>query len=461
MWTCLLPSLPCSLPGEDEAGMLRRLLTHLEDGGSGGEGADRSTAAPAPAQAAALLQRLSSLVQAGLPMAKRGTFWRLFLNVDTKRQEGEYARLVAEVQTLEQRLHAVASPAGAAPSPLGTGKAAAAERSYQQQGLCAGAAPGTVTLVADASSNGAAAAGPHPPLLYPQSISTFSVEPLHEEDSSPDATPIKPASHRSSGAGAAAVASSVPLPLATPAALTPASTLLTPLSDSSRESGGPSCGPPSTAGAAAAAQRWQQQDYLAQIDKDLVGGVPCRGCSWKAGRAVDVAREAALPGPVLPHCLLQFEPTPALLTPRPAAACSTAPSRTTPPWMPMGAARCGASCLPTRTATRLWATARSAAWLAAAQLAAFSLDRASLPPWLLCCADGLVRSRPLSPLCLAPLTGSELPGSHVPALHVGGGEQRCTGMQSTWDAASVREKRVPPTTSLAQTCPACPVRVCG
>lgn len=256
----LHPSMLRSLPGEDEAGMLRRLLSHLEDTRSAEGRSDSS--APAPAQAVALLQRLSSLVQAGLPMAKRGTFWRLFLNVDAKRQEGEYARLVAEVQALEQRLHAVASPAGAAPSPLGTGKAAAAERSYQQQGLCASAAPGAVTLFADASSAAATAAGPAPPLAYPARISTFSVVPLHEEDSSPDATPIKPSS----------VANAARLPLVTPAALTPASTLLTPLSDSSHESGGPGCAPPSAASQAAVAERWQQQDYLAQIDKDLVGG---------------------------------------------------------------------------------------------------------------------------------------------------------------------------------------------
>ncbi|KAL4447229.1 hypothetical protein ABPG77_007262 [Micractinium sp. CCAP 211/92] len=268
-----------SLPGEDEAGMLRRLLSHLEDTRSAEGRSDSS--APAPAQAVALQQRLSSLVQAGLPMAKRGTFWRLFLTVDAKRQEGEYARLVAEVQALEQRLHAVASPAGAAPSPLGTGKAAAAERSYQQQGLCASAAPGAVTLFADASSAAATAAGPAPPLAYPARISTFSVVPLHEEDSSPDATPIKP----SSEASAAAVANAARLPLVTPAALTPASTLLTPLSDSSHESGGPGCAPPSAASQAAVAERWQQQDYLAQIDKDLHRTFPDHPSMDANGRA--------------------------------------------------------------------------------------------------------------------------------------------------------------------------------
>ncbi len=273
----LHPSMLRSLPGEDEAGMLRRLLSHLEDTRSAEGRSDSS--APAPAQAVALLQRLSSLVQAGLPMAKRGTFWRLFLNVDAKRQEGQYAQLLAEVQALEQRLHAVASPAGAAPSPLGTGKAAAAERSYQQQGLCASVAPGSVTLFADASSAAATASGPPPPLAYPHRISTFSVVPLHEEDSSPDGTPIKP----SSEASAAAVASAARLALVTPAALTPASTLLTPLSDSSRESGGPGCAPPSAASQAAVAECWQQQDYLAQIDKDLVGGwvvLPSKGSCW-------------------------------------------------------------------------------------------------------------------------------------------------------------------------------------
>lgn len=252
--------------------MLRRLLAHLEDGQCGGESSDGSVAVPAPAQAAALLQRLSSLVQAGLPMAKRGTFWRLFLNVDTKRQEGEYARLVAEVAALEQRLHAVASPAGAAPSPLGTGKAAAAERIYQQQGLCADALPGTVHLVADASSSAARGAAIHPPLSYPHTISTFSVVPLHEEDSSPDATPIKPAGQRSSEANAADGTSTVTPPLSMPAALTPASTLLTPPSESSHDSDGPNCCPPSTCVPAATAQRWRQQDYLAQIDKDLASG---------------------------------------------------------------------------------------------------------------------------------------------------------------------------------------------
>ncbi|KAL4443677.1 hypothetical protein ABPG75_011414 [Micractinium tetrahymenae] len=274
-----------SLPGEDEAGMLRRLLAHLEASGSGSEGGSGSTAAPAPAQAVALLQRLSSLVQAGLPMAKRGTFWRLFLNVDTKRQKGEYGRLVAEVEALEQRLSAVASPAGAAPSPLGTGKAAAAERSYQQLGLYAGAVPGAVSLVADASSSAAAAAAPHPPLSYPQRISTFSIVPLHEEDSSPEATPSKPAGHRSSEAGGAAAAGTAPLPLSTPAALTPASTLLTPASDSSRDTDGPGCAPPASGGSAATAQRWRQLDYLAQIDKDLHRTFPDHPSMDANGRA--------------------------------------------------------------------------------------------------------------------------------------------------------------------------------
>ena len=91
---CLLaPPASRSLPGEDDAALLQRALSHLGASTRAGE---------APPQAAALLQRLSSLVQAGVPMARRGAFWRLFLNIDSKRREGAYQQLLDEIAELER-----------------------------------------------------------------------------------------------------------------------------------------------------------------------------------------------------------------------------------------------------------------------------------------------------------------------------------------------------------------------
>lgn len=53
-------------PEEGDAALLQRALAHLT--------ATTASGAPPP-QAAALLQRLASLVQAGLPMRTRGDFW--------------------------------------------------------------------------------------------------------------------------------------------------------------------------------------------------------------------------------------------------------------------------------------------------------------------------------------------------------------------------------------------------
>lgn len=53
-------------PDEGDAALLQRALAHLT--------ATTASGVPPP-QAAALLQRLTSLVQAGLPMRTRGDFW--------------------------------------------------------------------------------------------------------------------------------------------------------------------------------------------------------------------------------------------------------------------------------------------------------------------------------------------------------------------------------------------------
>ena len=108
------PRPRCRQPGEDDAQLVQRALSHLAAStsgrGSSSTGGDCNrdeAAAAATAAAAPLLQRLSSLVQAGLPMAKRGDFWRLFLGVDaTHRQQpqaGSYRELVQQVEELERR----------------------------------------------------------------------------------------------------------------------------------------------------------------------------------------------------------------------------------------------------------------------------------------------------------------------------------------------------------------------
>lgn len=325
----LKPHMPSSrsLPGEDEVARLHRLLGHLgeagassSDSGAGERGSQADTAGepplPPPTQAAALLQRLASLVQAGLPMAKRGAFWRLFLNVASKRKEGEYARLVADVEALEQRLgadrdsstssgnHGSSGGAGcgtATPVLPGAAKLAAAAdydagqygNGQERYGSGGHTPAGVFNLVADASSRagGASQQDTSPPrrqLQQHHRVSTFRIAPL--EDDSPGATEDESAAHFGSergyeemtaetpGNAVAAAAGTPPPPCGlaqpTPAALmTPASTLQTPLTSSSRgtDGGASSSGPPSTgASLTGAAERWRQQEWLAQIDKDLV-----------------------------------------------------------------------------------------------------------------------------------------------------------------------------------------------
>ena len=133
-------------------------------------------------------------------MAKRGAFWRLFLNVDARRREGEYARLCAEVEQLEAAAAAALPPVPPAP---GADKLA----------TVAAAGGGAYTLAADATSAA----------LFHR-VDVFSVTVLED---SPHTTPAKdgPPGRLTPGSGAKATAgaSAAPAPAATPA-----STLLTP-----------------------------------------------------------------------------------------------------------------------------------------------------------------------------------------------------------------------------------------
>lgn len=278
-----LAPIHCSPPGEDDAALLSRALASLGTAAEAGE---------APPQAAALLQRLSSLVQAGLPMPKRGAFWRLFLNVAGKRREGEYARLIAEVEELEQMGSAAVSPA-AAPT---ASKAKASGSAYS---MVADASSGAASAAAAAAKSAAAAL---------RRIDTFTLTPL-DCDETPNCTPSKPAGSGEASGQAAATAPPLALPGDAPlaggsaAALgTPASTLQTPLSTTSSSSGGSGSGDPgaaptpsSTADAGAGdgacsskggpgdpaartAERWRQQDYMSQVGWWAGGGQAGAGC---------------------------------------------------------------------------------------------------------------------------------------------------------------------------------------
>jgi hypothetical protein len=383
---CLLaPPASRSLPGEDDAALLQRALSHLGASTRAGE---------APPQAAALLQRLSSLVQAGVPMARRGAFWRLFLNIDSKRRQGEYQQLlgeVAELERMQNRFDGDSSSSGGGEQGGCYGAAAAAKAGGQQQQQQHHPPGAVVSLVADGrrgSSGGAgsadatAAAAAAAAASYHR-IDVFSITRL---DESPECTPLKqPAAAASGqddagcsgtgeGLGSTAAEAMSPLhttPLAGLAAsglaVTPASTL-TPLAcdtGSSASSGtqadGGSEGAVSMGRAASSllgsAERWRQQDFMAQIDKDLVGAA-----------ASHVFATRPLCG-ALPSCAVLW----LLLVPctiisftsaAPAALSdpllrSTAPSRGTPAWTPRGAPPCAASLPPVPAAPLLWDTARA------------------------------------------------------------------------------------------------------
>jgi hypothetical protein len=247
---------------ESDAQLLQRALSHLAASTSAGE---------PPEQAAALLQRLSSLVQAGLPMSKRGAFWCLFLDIDAKRQAGEYQRLVAEVEAAE----AAAAPA-AASSPDATIAAVGGKRVPPA---------GVVSLVASATAAAVEVQYQQP---YKQqqrqrhthhSVDVFSIKALDCDEDAPRDTPAQAAAasvdgEPSSSSSPASQAGGTPASSSRQAGAgelpltgTPASTLQTP-----QASGGVVGGGGGPGGAAAdAGERWRLQDYLSQIDKDLVG----------------------------------------------------------------------------------------------------------------------------------------------------------------------------------------------
>lgn len=235
---------------------------------------------------------------------------QLFLDVQGRRREGEYRRLVGEVEELERRC-ACPSPASAPRPPF--------PAPPKPPACPSPSAP--YNLVADASRAGAAWATAH-------RVDVFSITPLDAE--SPEGTPAKPAGGggaKTPGADAPAGATAAEAAEAAAAAVTtPASTLFTPQASSTASSADASSGAAGGTSDASSspssslsrtAERWRQQDFLAQIDKDLVRGGGGDSVAWGPGPAAvgglpswgrkHEASVAAMPDPPNPACLCPLQ----------------------------------------------------------------------------------------------------------------------------------------------------------
>ncbi|KAL4858479.1 TBC1 domain family member 2A [Chlorella vulgaris] len=309
-WEQYLGELQAAVPdseqatAESEPQLLLRALSHLTACTAAGE---------PPAQAAPLLQRLSSLVQAGLPMSKRGAFWLLFLNVDTSQRQGEYQQLVAEVQAIE-----TASLASTAAAAAATGAAAKQQPAATTQHV--------FEVSVDASSTAVLVElevkyqRQYQQYHAQHSVDVFSVTALEECEESPQCTPAKAAPgiggcDPSDGGSCAQPCSPHGKPPAaaqpsakllseqqqqqqqqqqqeaaedSPPLATPASILQTPEACSTASSCG-RAGSPNTCGSGgggdAADSAARQLDYLAQIDKDLHRTFPNHPVMDAGGRA--------------------------------------------------------------------------------------------------------------------------------------------------------------------------------
>lgn len=291
-WEQYLGELHAAVPGSEQATaesqpqLLLRALSHLTACTAAGE---------PPAQAAPLLQRLSSLVQAGLPMSKRGAFWLLFLNVDTSQRQEEYQQLVAEVQAIETASLASAAAAAAATGAAAKQQPAATTQRGFEVSVDASCTAVSVELEVKYQRQYQQYHAQH-------SVDVFSVTALEECEESPQCTPAKaapciggcdpsdscaqPCNPHSKPPAAPSLSAKLlsqqqqqqqqaaegSPPLATPASI------LTPAACSTASTCG-RAGSPNTCGSGgggdAADSAARQLDYLAQIDKDLVGGEIC------------------------------------------------------------------------------------------------------------------------------------------------------------------------------------------